>query len=99
DWSPRAGGAGWEHAISYSFPPEELINTYLPQFSGILEHYWGRNGIHLHSEYLGAAALFLVLAAFGRKGGIRRSFLWFWTGVFVISLFWALGGFTPFDHL
>ena len=99
DWSPRAGGAGWEHAISYSFPPEELINTYLPQFSGILEHYWGRNGIHLHSEYLGAAALFLALAAFGRKGGIRRSFLWFWTGVFVISLFWALGGFTPFYHL
>lgn len=99
DWSPRAGGAGWEHAISYSFPPEELINTYLPQFSGILERYWGRNGIHLHSEYLGAGALMLALAGFGRRGGVRRGFLWFWTGVLIISLLWALGGFTPFYHL
>lgn len=99
DWSPRAGGAGWEHAISYSFPPEELINTYLPQFSGILERYWGRNGIHLHSEYLGAGALFLALAGLGRKGGIRRAFLWFWAAVLLISLFWALGGFTPFYHI
>ncbi len=99
DWSPRAGGAGWEHAISYSFPPEELINTYLPQFSGILEHYWGRNGIHLHSEYLGAAVLILALAGFGRAGGVRRGFVYFWAGTLVISLLWALGGFTPFYHL
>jgi hypothetical protein len=99
DWSPRAGGAGWEHAISYSFPPEELLNTYLPQFSGILERYAGRNGIHFHSEYLGAVVLLLAGAAFGRAGGVRRSFLWFWTGVFVVTLLWALGGFTPFYHL
>ena len=99
DWSPRAGGAGWEHAISFSFPPEELINSYLPQFSGILERYWGRNGIHLHSEYLGAAVLVLAGAAFGRSGGIRRSFLWFWILTLVVSLLWALGGFTPFYHL
>jgi hypothetical protein len=52
-WSPRAGGKGWEHAVSYSLPTEELFNTYLPQFSGILNNYWGRNGIHLHSEYIG----------------------------------------------
>lgn len=99
EWSPRAGGAGWEHAISYSFPPEELINTYLPQFSGIIEHYWGRNGIHLHSEYLGAAVLLLALAGLGRAGGIRRGFLYFWIGTLVVSLLWALGGFTPFYHL
>ncbi|HEY0971923.1 MAG TPA: YfhO family protein [Gemmatimonadales bacterium] len=99
DWSPRAGGAGWEHAISYSFPPEELINTYLPQFSGILEAYWGRNGIHFHSEYLGAAVLLLAGASFGRAAGVRRSFLWFWVGTFVVTLLWALGGFTPFYHI
>lgn len=99
DWSPRAGGAGWEHAISYSFPPEELINTYLPQFSGILEAYWGRNGIHFHSEYLGAVVLLLAGAAFGRAAGIRRAFLWFWVGTFVVTLLWALGGFTPFYSL
>ncbi|HEU4631178.1 MAG TPA: YfhO family protein [Gemmatimonadaceae bacterium] len=99
DWSPRAGGAGWEHAISYSFPPEELINTYLPQFSGIIERYTGRNAIHFHSEYLGAVVLLLALAAFGRAGGVRRSFLWFWVGTFVVTLLWALGGYTPFFHL
>ena len=60
-WSPRAGGKGWEHAISYSMPPEELVNTYLPQFSGILDNYTGRNGIHFHSEYIGAAVLVFIL--------------------------------------
>lgn len=64
-WSPRAGGIDYQRAISYSFPPEELINTWLPQFSGILDRYWGRNGIHFHSEYLGVVVLFLAGLAFG----------------------------------
>jgi hypothetical protein len=76
-------------------PPEELVNTYLPQFSGILDRYAGRNGIHFHSEYLGASVLALVGLAFGRGGGPRRA-VWFWTGVLVVSTLWALGGFTPF---
>jgi hypothetical protein len=96
-WSPRAGGKGWEHAISYSMPPEELINTYLPQFSGILERYTGRNVIHLHSEYLGAAVLVLAALAVGAR--LARSQRRFWTGVLVVSLLWALGGYTPFYHL
>src|SRR5205085_9673670 len=45
-WSPRAGGKGWVDAVSYSMPIEELFNAIVPQFSGILENYWGRNGIH-----------------------------------------------------
>jgi hypothetical protein len=99
-WSPRAGGAGWEHAISYSMPPEEMVNFYLPQFSGILDRYWGRNGIHLHSEYLGAAVLPLVgLAWGGAATPYRRRQLWFWTGALVVSTLWALGGYTPFYSL
>ncbi|MDF1502626.1 YfhO family protein [Roseisolibacter sp. H3M3-2] len=97
-WSPRAGGKGWEHAISYSMPPEELVNTYLPQFSGVLDAYTGRNGIHFHSEYIGAAVLVLAGLAFGAAAG-RRKFLWFWTGTLVVATLWALGGFTPFYHL
>ena len=96
-WSPRAGGKGWEHAVSYSMPIEELVNVYLPQFSGILDNYWGRNGIHLHSEYLGAAALMLAGAAFGAEE--RKSFRRFWIGVLVVAVLWALGGYTPFYHL
>jgi hypothetical protein len=97
-WSPRAGGKGWDHAVSYSMPPEELLNTYLPQFSGILEHYTGRNGIHLHSEYIGAAVLVLAGLAFGIAKPSRRV-VWFWTGVLVVATLWALGGYTPFFHL
>ena len=80
-------------------PLEELINTYLPQFSGILDKYWGRNGIHLHSEYVGAAVIVLATAAFGGWSGARKRLLLFWTGVGVITLLWALGGSTPFFQI
>ncbi|HEY0994891.1 MAG TPA: YfhO family protein [Gemmatimonadaceae bacterium] len=107
-WSPRAGGIDYQRAISYSFPPEELLNTWLPQFTGILDRYWGRNGIHFHSEYLGVVVLFLAGLAFGWRraaqpvgkgdAGVARghSFLWFWVGTAILSLLWMLGGFTPF---
>jgi hypothetical protein len=100
-YSPRAGGKGWEHAVSYSMPPEELINTYLPQFSGILEMYSGRNVIHLHSEYLGVVTLVLAGLAFGyRKTGLeQRRMFWFFVALLVLSLLWAMGGFTPFFSL
>jgi hypothetical protein len=101
-WSPRAGGKGYEHAISYSLPLEETINAYLPEFSGILDKYWGRNGIHFHSEYVGAAVLILATAAIGATGkavAFTRKFKFFWLGVLVISLLWAFGGFTPFYRL
>ncbi len=97
-FSPRAGGKGWEHAVSYSMPIEELIDTYLPQFSGILDKYWGRNGIHYHSEYLGASVLLLASAAFG-GGDERKRFRRFWLGTLIVSVLWALGGYTPFYHL
>jgi hypothetical protein len=99
-WSPRAGGKGYDYATSFSFPLEETINMYLPQFSGILDSYWGRNGIHFHSEYIGASVLMLALFAFG--GGLlnrHRSHAWFWLGALVVSLFWAWGGNTPFYQL
>ncbi|MFN2564276.1 MAG: YfhO family protein [Gemmatimonadaceae bacterium] len=98
-WSPRAGGTDWAHATSYSMPPEELFNFYLPQFSGILGQYWGRNGIHLHSEYIGASALVLAGLASGTKGARSRQFLWFWTGVLIVAVLWALGGHTPFYRI
>jgi len=92
-FSPRAGGRDYAYATTYSLPLEELINTYLPQFTGILDRYWGRNGIHLHSEYLGAASLFLAGAGLTSA---RKGFRWFWLGALVVSVLWALGGSTPF---
>lgn len=96
-YSPRSGGKGYEYATSFSLPFEEVLNTYLPQFSGILDRYWGRNTIHLHSEYIGAVALMLVSAAFG--GASRKAFRRFWLVTLIVSVLWALGGNTPFYHL
>jgi hypothetical protein len=100
-WSPRAGGlANYQTATSYAWPPEELLNSYLPQFSGLLENYWGRNGIHLHSDYVGAIVLVLAGAGFiGFKSDVRRKQLTFWLVALVISLLWSLGSATPFYHI
>jgi hypothetical protein len=99
-WSPRAPGFNYETATSFSFPLEELINTYLPQFSGILMKYWGRNPVHFHSEYVGVAVLVLAFAAFGGGWtGARKRLFWFWVGTGIVSLLWALGGSTPFFQL
>ena len=95
-FAARGVERGWKYATSYSMPPEELINTYLPQFSGIVEHYWGRNPLKLHSDYLGAAALVLAGAGLGSP---RRGFRWFWIGATIVALLVALGGHTPFYQL
>ena len=100
-WSPRAGGlADYSTATSYAWNPEELLNVYLPQFSGMLENYWGRNGIHLHSDYVGVVVLFLAGAAFvGLRGDPRRKHIIFWSSALLISLLWSLGSSTPFYHI
>lgn len=96
DWSPRAGGRGYEYATSFSLPIEELLNTVLPEFSGKLEKYWGRNGIHLHSEYMGATVLALAAAGVAGIAKARSRLRWFLVGVVVVGTLWALGGSTPF---
>ncbi len=100
-WSPRAGGFGdYGTATSYAWPPEEVFNAYLPQFSGMLDHYWGRNIIHLHSDYAGVIVLMLAGAAFiGLRSDPRRKQIIFWSVALFVSLLWSLGGATPFYHI
>ncbi|MFL5470245.1 MAG: hypothetical protein ACJ8AE_10660 [Gemmatimonadaceae bacterium] len=100
-WSPRAGGlADYATATSYAWPPEELLNAYLPQFSGILDHYWGRNGIHLHSDYAGVVVLMLAGAAYiGLRADPRRKQIIFWSIALVVSILWSLGSATPFYRI
>jgi hypothetical protein len=100
-WSPRAGGLGnYESATSYAWPPAELLNAYLPQFSGMLDAYWGPNVIHLHSDYAGAIVLLLAGAAFiGMRTDVHRKQLYFWSIALLISLLWSLGAATPFYHV
>lgn len=96
-WSPRSAGHDWAVATSYSFPIEETLNAYWPNFSGILDRYWGRNLIHFHSDYFGVIVLMLVGCAFGATAW--KSFRRFWIGTGIVSLLWAFGGYTPFFKL
>ena len=100
-WSPRAGGLpDYTAATSYAWPPEELLNAYLPQFSGMLNSYWGRNGIHLHSDYAGVIVLVLAgLALAGLRSDPHRKQIIFWSAALLVSLLWSLGGATPFYHI
>jgi hypothetical protein len=99
-FSPRGeggGSGGWEYAVSYSMPPEELVTTILPQFNGILESYWGRNFFKLHTEYLGAVVVALAALGLGDRGRTRliRGF----GAIAVLFLLVSLGGHTPFYSL
>ena len=100
-YSPRSGGghagqlAGYAWSTFFSLPPEELFGTYLPEFFGIVDNYWGRTGIHFQSDYLGAAVLVLAGAAFFAP---RRTERRFWLVLGGVTLLWSLGGYTPFFH-
>jgi hypothetical protein len=99
-FSPRGAGggsSGWEYATGFSMPPEELLVTILPQFSGVLEHYWGRNFFKLHTEYLGAGVV--ALAALGVGDRTRRKHVLALAVIAVLFLLVALGGHTPFYTL
>ena len=96
-FSPRGeggGSGGWDYAVSYSMPPEEIFSTVLPQFNGMLEHYWGRNFFKLHTEYLGAVVV--ALAALGIGDGARRRLVRGLGVIAVLFLLVAFGGHTPF---
>ena len=89
-----AGAQGWEYATSWSMPPANIVDWLVPDFTGILGHYWGENAVKYHSEYLGATTL--VLAAIGIGDTKRRRLLWFAGGSFLLFLLVSLGGHTPF---
>ena len=99
-FSPRGAGgpsSGWEYAVSYSMPPEELMTTVLPQFNGVLDGYWGRNFFKLHTEYLGAVVV--ALAAFGVADRARRRLVLALGAIALLFLLVSFGGHTPFYYL
>jgi hypothetical protein len=99
-YSPRgAGGAssGWEYAIAFSMPPEEIASTILPQFNGVLAAYWGRSFFKLHTEFLGVIVVLLGGLAWGDRA--RRPLLRVTGAIAVLFLLISLGGYTPFYRL
>lgn len=99
-FSPRAEGGpsgGWAYAISYAMPINELFSTVLPQFNGVLEHYWGDNFFKLHTEHIGAVIVLLAALGLGdsRVGRMR----WALLGIAILFLLVSFGGHTPFYRL
>ena len=96
-YSPRAASGpdqGWAVATSYALPPSEVFTLLLPEFNGVLEHYWGRNPIKFHTEYVGFLPLALAALAFGDRAR-RRLVIAFGVGALFFLMF-AFGGHTPF---
>ena len=96
-YSPRAAGGpdtGWAFATSYALPPSEVFTFLLPEFNGVLDHYWGQNPIKFHTEYVGFLPLALAVLALGDRPR-RRLVVAFGAGALLFLLF-AFGGYTPF---
>jgi hypothetical protein len=102
-WSPRGnrstGAGSYSYATQFSMPFEDLPNVYLPQFSGMLERYWGGLGTHWFSEYLGASVLVLAGAGLVAATAGRRRIVHFWFATAIVATLWSLGRYTPCYHL
>jgi len=111
EWSHRVdrtiqaeAGGGYEWSTSYSLHPEEIVSLVVPEFvgsgvpseSGENAPYWGRNPLKYNSEYAGLVPLVLAPLLFLRRRDPRT---WFFTGLGVLSLLYALGADTPLFRL
>ena len=99
-YSPRAEGmaGGFATATSYAIPWEHVPEFFVSGFTGVLDTYWGSNGLKLHSEYLGLPVV--ALAVLGVSGGGERRRLVRWLlGIGALFLLISLGAATPFYRL
>lgn len=88
---------GYEYATSWSLPVGEVFDLLVPNFSGILDGYWGVNYFKLSNEYFGVLALILALAAVIVMW--RERWVKFFTFYTILFFLFAFGGNTPFYHL
>jgi hypothetical protein len=105
-WLPVLGGLktaargqsrGYEYAVSWAMPPGELVDLFVPTFSGLLDNYWGTNPFKQHTEYFGL--LTIVLAVFAAGIFWKRSMVKFFLGSAAAAILTALGGATPFFRI
>jgi len=101
-FSPRADTKrGWDWATSWSLHQEEAFSQLIPEFAGTFDRYdksfyWGKNAFKDNSESVGVVAIFLALIGlfFG-----RRKEAWFFGGLAIFALVYALGATTPVFQL
>jgi hypothetical protein len=105
EWSQRTTKENrYEYATSFSLHAEETMALLVPEFVGDNAAtetrsgatYWGRNPLKYNHEYLGLVALLLVPVLLLRR---REPRTWFFLGLAVLSLLYALGANTPLFRL
>ncbi len=100
NYSPRAEERGYEWATSWSMHTEELVGQAIGGFSGMVtqaeQSYWGKNPFKDNSEYTGLVALLLALAGVVLWKERKK---WFFVGLGLFALTYALGATTPFFKL
>jgi len=84
----------YKSASSFSFPPENLLTLFMPNFFGNLDagHYWGRWFLWEVSLFIGATSVFLVLLAVQPQGAKNERKIFF---LAAITFLFALGSYTP----
>lgn len=101
-FSPRAEHkSGWEWATSWSMHEEEAMGLLIPEFAGTSSKttetfYWGKNHFRDNAETVGAVTFFLGLLGFLF---VRRRESWFFGGLAVFALLYALGATTPIFYI
>jgi len=100
NYSPRAEDRGYEWATSWSMHTEELAGQLIGGFSGMMtaaeQSYWGRNPFKDNSEYTGLVTLLLALAGVVLWKERKK---WFFVGLGLFALIYALGATTPLFKL
>jgi hypothetical protein len=99
------GERGKEWSASYSLNAEEVMSLVVPEFVGELAQtdatrpsagYWGKNPLKLNSEYAGLVPLLLVPILLLRR---RTPQTWFFVGLAVLTVLFAMASSTPLFHL
>ncbi|HEX2167181.1 MAG TPA: DUF6541 family protein, partial [Longimicrobiales bacterium] len=95
---PAAGQErGYEWSSTYSLNAEEIASLVVPEFVGQLPNgYWGKNPLKLNSEYAGLIPLLLIAVLLVRR---RTPLVWFFVGLAVLTLLYALASSTPLGRV
>ena len=105
-WLPVIGGLGtaargvergYAYSTSWSMPPFELIDLFIPTYSGLLDNYWGFNHFKIHLEYFGF--LPLIFAIFTILLFWKKHYVKYYSLKILVILLVALGGYTPFFRI
>jgi hypothetical protein len=101
-FSPRADAKrGWDWATSWSMHQEGVLSLLIPEFVGANtqerdSYYWGKNAFKDNSEAAGTVTILMALAGFLFY---RRKESYFFGGLAIFALLYALGGTTPVFRL